>query len=375
MTKKSRNSVFGKASHKPRDRLGHRTHLRSSNQRGAKKTPIRENNKVTKYNKTSHSPVIKIKRGTSDPRAGSWHAIGRTHWAQFCQANSQLLKKPFSSFFTVLVLSLIIAIPILVYLTFANANAAMNNWSANNTFSVFIEKDQTEDEVIRIKAAIQSNILVKQATYISPEQGLNEFKEKTQLARFVTLLDKNPIPPMLEVTPVSDISAANYDNLIEHVTAIKGVDTVKLDAHWVDRMRASIDFGGYVASILVSILVISAFLTIVNTIRLLIINRKEEISIIRLVGGSRGYIMLPFMYSGFWYGLLSSILGCTIAAILFSQANHALTSVSSLYQSTFTASFLGAKEVLILILMCVGIATVAAIFATHRQLYLFETKT
>ena len=59
----------------------------------------------------------------------------------------------------------------------------------------------------------------------------------------------------------------------------------------------------HIVMLLVQMLVIGVLLILGNTIRLAIESRREEIVIVKLVGGSDAFVRRPFLYTGFWYGL------------------------------------------------------------------------
>ena len=85
-------------------------------------------------------------------------------------------------------------------------------------------------------------------------------------------------------------------------------DLVQEDLQWVRRFNAILEIvRGSV--LLASVLLAAAVLVIVgNTIRLDIESRRDEIIIIKLIGGTDGFVRRPFLYTGIWYGLAGGLL-------------------------------------------------------------------
>lgn len=83
-------------------------------------------------------------------------------------------------------------------------------------------------------------------------------------------------------------------------------------------------------------MLISALLLVIgNTIRLHIENRRIEIEVIKLVGGTDAYVRRPFLYMGALYGLGAGLLAWGILAFGLNWLNEAVVGLSGLYGSDF----------------------------------------
>jgi cell division transport system permease protein len=72
--------------------------------------------------------------------------------------------------------------------------------------------------------------------------------------------------------------------------------------------------GKALVTVLVVVLSLAVVVVVANTIRLDVANRSDEIQVLNMVGAPNGFIRQPFLYSGFWYGLMGAML-----ALLFLQ--------------------------------------------------------
>ena len=314
------------------------------------------------------SSAAKAKRGASGLKHGAWKQLMVLHIRQALDSWCKLWQAPVSSLFTVLVLGLVLALPTLFHVSLNNFESVMAGWSTSDKISVFIDRNLSEDSVHRIKMRIQSHVSVQSVEYISPEQGLQEFKARSGLTRLINAMERNPLPAVLEVVPVDNMKLADIKRLAGQIARFRGVESVKQDEIWVQRLHAFIDLGKHITWALAAVLGVTVFLSIANTIRLLVINRQEEIRIVRLVGGSKGYVMLPFVYSGVWYGLLSSLFACVISVLLFIAMTDSVKDLASLYHSSFKPHFLSGSEMITLVVTAVFISVMGALLATNRQL-------
>jgi cell division transport system permease protein len=147
--------------------------------------------------------------------------------------------------------------------------------------------------------------------YVSKDEALARFQARLRERGQVDLtgyLDRNPLPASLEVSLVDprDYQAvvdllSSHDEVVEEVVEVQQL---------VDRLTSVTDVlrtGGFVVLVVVGFVVL---FIIVNTIRLAVVARREEIEIMRLVGASDAFIRWPFIFEGAFVGLLGA--GVTI---------------------------------------------------------------
>lgn len=152
---------------------------------------------------------------------------------------------------------------------------------------------------------------VSAVRYVSKDEALARFQARLRERGQVDLtgyLDRNPLPASLEVSLVDprdyqavvDLLSA-HDEVVEEVVEVQQL---------VDRLTSVTDVlrtGGFVVLVVVGFVVL---FIIVNTIRLAVVARREEIEIMRLVGASDAFIRWPFIFEGAFVGLLGA--GATI---------------------------------------------------------------
>ena len=88
-------------------------------------------------------------------------------------------------------------------------------------------------------------------------------------------------------------------------------------------------------------LALAVLVVVANTIRLDIENRRDEIEVTKLVGGSDGFVRRPFLYNGVWYGLSGGLVAGVIVAVVVAVLGAPVQRIAGLYGSQFELQGVG----------------------------------
>ena len=99
-------------------------------------------------------------------------------------------------------------------------------------------------------------------------------------------------------------SPAQAKLLQQKLQAEREVEQAKLDINWLNRLDALLMLLQQSVYTVGVLLLTAVVLIIGNTIRLSIMNKREEIEVMKLVGATDSFIQRPFLYTGLWYGFL-----------------------------------------------------------------------
>ncbi|MCU0479204.1 MAG: permease-like cell division protein FtsX [Chloroflexi bacterium] len=158
---------------------------------------------------------------------------------------------------------------------------------------------------------------VREVRYVSKDEALARFRERLRERGQVDLtgfLDRNPLPASLEVSLVDPRDYEPVVDLLASRTAV--VEDVIEVQQLIERLTSVTNVlrtGGIVVLGLVGLVVL---FIIVNTIRLAVVARREEIEIMRLVGASDAFIRWPFIFEGAFVGLLGAGAALLVLALL-----------------------------------------------------------
>jgi cell division transport system permease protein len=178
-----------------------------------------------------------------------------------------------------------------------------------------LEEDVSISEVADLRTRVLAIPEVAEAEFVSKEEALERFREtlaaqgEEDLTRF---LDTNPLRPSLEVK-LRD--AREFGGVVEALRAEPVVESVKDIEKLVDRVLTVTGILRTAGGVVLAVIALIVLFIIVNTIRLAVLARADEIEIMRLVGASDAFIRWPFVFEGAMVGLLGAGLTLAVLAI------------------------------------------------------------
>ncbi len=207
-------------------------------------------------------------------------------------------------------------------------NSMLGDVESRITIQAFLADDADQTMVDQLQADIDTWEGVDSVTYKSKDEALEEYRSTMVSANAedaVAALDgRNPLPASLVIT-LTDADLAETvaqrimaDDLFLSVCEDPDMPSASVlyAADTVNRLLDVTNIIRIAAAALVVLLVFVAFVFINNTIRLSIMARQTEISIMRLVGASNSFIRGPFLTEGILQALIGYILAvCSLVAI------------------------------------------------------------
>jgi cell division transport system permease protein len=287
----------------------------------------------------------------------------------------RMLDTPLQSLMTWLVIAIAIALPAAFFVVFNNVQQVGQSWQDSSQISVFLQKSATANQAQDLRGRWAQRPDVAQATYISPAQALEEFKLGSGLGELANHLDENPLPAVILVKPkvIGDAPVA-LSALQQVLVADPLVADVRLDMLWVKRLHQFITVAERFVIALAGLLALGVLLVIGNTIRMAIENRRDEIVVVKLVGGTDAYVRRPFLYTGLWFGVGGGIVASLLLAIGFWWLSMPVAKLADLYQSSFRLESLDFIESLQLILLAGLTGLLGAWISVARHLYQIQPR-
>jgi cell division transport system permease protein len=253
-----------------------------------------------------------------------------------------LAQQPFATAMIVGVIGIALSLPLCLQLLIQNARQVSGNWTEALDLTVYLDTRIPESGARAIAAQLKSRSDIAAVAVVTAGQALQEFREKSGFGAALDVLKENPLPNVIVVTPTLEGSATEgAENLRKSLAGIPGVETVQVDTAWVGRFHAMLDVLHRLTSMAAAILVAGVLLVIGNTIRLDILNRRNEIEVMKLVGGTDGFARRPFLYSGVLYGLGGGVVALLLVQLAIRLLAGPLEHLTLLYGSSFRLSGLG----------------------------------
>jgi cell division transport system permease protein len=293
-----------------------------------------------------------------------------THHAQsLIGSMGRLARAPFATLLTVLVIGLALALPLALGLFVSNALRATGGFTGAVDVSVYFKPEVAISRVQQLAQSARARSGVAAVQVISAEAALQEFQQYSGFGTALQALGNNPLPNVLHVRPTADASApADLDALKHYLSAWPEVDLVQVDSEWVLRFNAILDLLRRVLGIAALLLGAGVLAVVGNTIRLEIQGRRTEIEVVRLVGGSTGFVRRPFLYTGMLYGLGGALLAWAMVGTAVLVLRAPVASLARLYGSNYALSGPGLTEIGLLFGVAVGLGWLGAWVAAARHL-------
>ena len=252
-----------------------------------------------------------------------------------------LWRQPLASLMTVLVIGIALALPAGLYVIQKNIEQLSGQWQQATRISLFLKFDVKDGRGQQIAEQLISWPDIKKVDFQSSIQSLQEFRELSGLGEVLDSLPNNPLPSVIIIEPVAGATAnAAHVDLLKRLEKLPEVDLAQLDMQWLQRLEQLNKTGQRGIAVLAAMLSLSVLLVIGNTIRLAILNRQTEIKVIKLVGGTNAFVRRPFIYTGFWYGLIGGLIAWLTVLTAALIISGPVDQLATLYESQFNLQWL-----------------------------------
>lgn len=285
----------------------------------------------------------------------------------------RICRQPLASLMTFMVIGIALALPASLFVLLKNIEQVSTQWDDVAQISLFVKQDIKENQAKDLVSKLKAWPEITDVNYQTASQSLEEFRLLSGLGSLLDTLPANPLPAVVIVQPDSkSLEADAISSLLARLEALPEVEQAQLDMEWLQRLRSINKTGQRGISILGLLLSLSVLLVIGNTIRLAILNQQSEIRVIKLVGGTNTFIRRPFLYTGFWYGLLGGVTAWLILLLTMSFLNGPINELASQYNSQFTLAWLSGTMILMLPFTGMLLGVMGAWLAVGRHLSAIE---
>lgn len=264
-------------------------------------------------------------------------------------------------------LSSIISISMLLFLagTIAllaiNAKSVSNHFRENIKITLILNEGVVEENAQMLHQELSSYPYVKEALYVSKEQGREEMVELLG-TKFLELFEVDPIPISLELFLKANYTVADSLEVIEG--ALKEREEVReilYQESLLQLINSNLEKVTYFVFTLFALFLFVSFVLINNTVRLNLFSKRRVVYTMKLVGAKRSFIRKPFIKNAIWQGLLASLLAIAALLLILSLLFKQLPELLSIVKREMLIIPIAAMPVLG-ILLC----SVSTFFVTNR---------
>ena len=265
------------------------------------------------------------------------------------------------------------------------ANATFNNTIAQITskinISVYLKDGISDKERNDLMSALKQQPNVKRVDYVSKAEALSKYRSdnsNNQSLLQAVSETGNPLPASISIDPVDPTRIQTIKDFLDKPEN-KALQDPQAGTSYSGDRKAAIDKISHATAVLqrvgvaaVLVFAVISVLIIFNTIQMAIFNRRDELTIMRLLGATTWYIRGPFVVESVMYGVIAALISVAILHSVFVTASSALQASSlGLLDIEYSAQYFRGHFWKILALQLtigVVIGAVSSIIATRRYL-------
>ncbi|MHB1209312.1 MAG: cell division protein FtsX [Acidimicrobiales bacterium] len=237
-----------------------------------------------------------------------------------------------------------------------SAAQASARWQQGTRVTVWMEPAASQNEISSVQSQLASMPIVKSCTYYTQAQDFAEAKQLLPQSEW-SVLTVAQMPSSFRCVPTVPADALIVESTFKNQP---GVYSVTAPEQQIREMNHAIRIIQIVFLALAGVLLLSATVLILNTIRMAIFSRRREVSVMKLVGATNWFIRIPYITEGFIQGLLGSVV-----AILAVTALHTWYPLHNEFQLD-TNALIGTNAVVLIVGVAIG--SVGSAIAIRRFL-------
>lgn len=304
-------------------------------------------------------------RVTLSTRLSAWFD---QHRRSACRSYMEMRRRPLATLMTLLVIGITLALPASLLSLLKISQTITGNHQQTVSISLFLKSGIVNEKALRVAADIEQRPQVDHVELLTSADAMEEFRGHSGFGDALDALDENPLPNVLLIYLFPDSSSIETRKLATELKEESVTDSIGYDQGWIERLQAITQAIRRAVQALGFGLGLAVMLIIGNTIRLEIMNRREEIEVTRLVGGSDDFIRRPFLYIGLGYGLFGALIAWLLVSILLMLVSGPLGRLAELYDTTVSLTAFSLHALLLLIPIGISFGLAGAWLAVSRHL-------
>lgn len=253
-----------------------------------------------------------------------------------------------------------------------NVNHIVKELESAQGIQVFVNLDATQEEIDKVGEEIRSLDGVNNVEYVPKEEALNQMKEKFgEQQELLEVYDgENNIFPASYIVTLTDLTRSQevqdeilkFDNIRRITSKNETAEALINVANWI-KIGTGV--------ILVLLIIISTFI-ISNTIKLTVHARRKEISIMKYVGATNGFIRWPFVVEGMIIGIIASFISIVIIGLAYNGIAEQIVN-SEFMKDVVNMSLVGFSDMLtsiisVYMLLGIGIGVLGSVISMRKYL-------
>ncbi len=267
-----------------------------------------------------------------------------------------------STFASVITIMLSIILISIYFLFTINSSRIIKDIKEKVELEIFLEDELSNEDLISLRDKIRIIGGVKSINYISKEEAVKIFTEEFG-SEMLDIYDYNPLPASFRINLYEEYKTIERLSKIKfQLSEMKFVTDVRFPEENLELIESKTSGFLFINLIIMIVITISSVFLVSNTIRLIINSRKKIIETFKLLGATRIFVMVPFLFEGFIQGLTGSLLAIGAMYLFLTMF------VSKFQASEIKFTFMEADIILYLILTGIVLGVLGSYFSVLKYL-------
>ena len=208
-----------------------------------------------------------------------------------------------------------------------NVNILVEELNQTNEILVYIDSELPDAEAKSVGTQINQIPNVQKAVFVSREEALKEFIADHENDQAFSGVEASDLRHRFVVTLADNSLIEETVAALEKIVGVAKINAAYELAKGFSTMQNIL----HIASLaVISVLLVVSLLIISNTVKLAMYDRKDEISIMKMVGATTGFIRLPFVVEGFALGMLGAALAFGLEWLMYDALVARISAVDTL---------------------------------------------
>ncbi|KQB49619.1 cell division protein FtsX, partial [Neisseria meningitidis] len=147
-------------------------------------------------------------------------------------ALKELLRQPFGTLLTLLMLAVAMTLPLFMYLGIQSGQSVLGKLNESPQITVYMETAAAQSDSDTVRSLLARDKRIANVRFIGKEDGLAELQSNLD-QNLVSMLDGNPLPDAFIVTPDPATTPAQMQAIYRDITKLPMVESASMDTEWV----------------------------------------------------------------------------------------------------------------------------------------------
>lgn len=255
------------------------------------------------------------------------------------------------------------------FLLIQNADNLLSRAGGSLNATVYLKDNVQDRDVNEFLRELENNPDILKVQYISSEQALELLrKDLGEQSSFLEGLEgDNPLPASVDFVLRPDaLGITQIESTVFRLREKPIVDEVIFGSEWVEKFQRILQVFRYTTWLVLAVVLAIMVFIIANTIKLIVYSRRDEISIMRLVGATPGFVKFPFFLGGLFQGLIGSACSILFVYISYLLLNAEVQNTAVLGFTITGLDFLSLYQVSVLVIFGALVGGIGSLIAVRR---------